>query len=185
MTAQHFPGNHAYANADLLMELHRLCTESERYGETTRRTRGLSRTDMHAIAALGQPDQTGQEVTISDLAAHLVLSLPATTAVVDRLVAHGLVERRRSTQDRRRVNLVPTHEARVMGRDMFQPLAQHLQKALESFTDEERRLLLRLLPPLSEAIMDAHEEVRPSDPRRTTQEPIRSHDAARDGFGVE
>lgn len=51
----------------------------------------------------------------SKLADHLAVSRPSVTAVVDGLVARGLVERRHDEQDRRRVGHVLTAEgARVL-----------------------------------------------------------------------
>lgn len=49
-------------------------------------------------------------VVASKLADHLAVSRPSVTAVVDGLVARGLVERRHDEQDRRRVGHILTPE---------------------------------------------------------------------------
>jgi DNA-binding MarR family transcriptional regulator len=63
--------------------------------------------EVRALIALG-----GGERTMGDMARELVCSRSGLTAIVDRLVAKGLVERRRSGRDRRIVRVAMTDEGR-------------------------------------------------------------------------
>lgn len=70
---------------------------------------GLSAPQYRVLILLGH----GSAVA-SALAANLVVSPPSVTALVDGLVARGLVDRRSDTGDRRRVSHVLTDEGRRM-----------------------------------------------------------------------
>jgi DNA-binding MarR family transcriptional regulator len=77
----------------------------------------------------------GQPTVASKLAEYLTVSPPSVTAVVDGLVARGLVERRSDSSDRRRVEHVLTGD----GRDL-------LERADKAVEDRLERVLRRLGP---------------------------------------
>jgi DNA-binding MarR family transcriptional regulator len=84
-------------------------------------------------------------MTAGQLARMTGLSSGATTRLIDRLAASGLVRRVPDPTDRRRVHIEPIAEnLRPIG-EMFGPMAQALGQAWASFTDEEIAVILRFV----------------------------------------
>lgn len=83
--------------------------------------------------------------SIGELAAYTVMDQSTLSRVVDQMERDGLVERRRGVRDSR---VVRVHILKA-GHDTFNlilPKAlRHLEHALDEFSAEERRLMLRLL----------------------------------------
>lgn len=73
---------------------------------------GVSATDIAALRFVERADRQGRTVLISDLSPLLGISSPACTALVDRLVRRGHIERRTVPGDRRARRLVLTGTAR-------------------------------------------------------------------------
>lgn len=91
---------------------------------------GLPARDRRALRlldALGGPEP----LTPGRLAEHVGLSAPATTALVDRLVTAGLVERVRDLPDRRQVRLALTEQARRFGQEVLAPLGTRIDAAVD------------------------------------------------------
>ncbi len=93
---------------------------------------------LHFIRALAP-------ATPTDLAHALDTKLPATSAMIDRLVQAGLVTRVPDPQDRRRVQLsiTPAAEPIVAGTDAN--TAQRLMAVLHAMTTQTRRPLIDIL----------------------------------------
>ena len=83
--------------------------------------------------------------TVAGLARDLSMDPAALTRALDRLQAKGLVERERSTQDRRVVHLWLTDEGRAVAEHVPGVLADVLNAHLNGFSQDEWRLLLQLL----------------------------------------
>lgn len=71
------------------------------------------------------------------LADELGLSPAATTALVDRLVAAGFVQRVRDLPDRRQVRLALTDHARRVGRELLGPLARRIDAAADRLEPDQ------------------------------------------------
>jgi DNA-binding MarR family transcriptional regulator len=110
--------------ADLTRTLVRL---GAALGRATFTEAGLPLSDARALQLLDEA--RGEPISPGVLAKRLDLSPPAVTALVDRLVEAGLVERGRDPADRRRVQILLTARARALG-------ARHLRK-LAAVIDEE------------------------------------------------
>jgi DNA-binding MarR family transcriptional regulator len=141
----------------LLFLLQKFTTEAERYSETVRRKHGLARNDIHAINAVIEADRAGVTTTPGELRERLVLSSAAMTAVLDRLEASGHLERQHSSEDRRQVLLRSTPSARVTGREMFDPMVQHMLPILADYSPEQLRLVADLISKLTVAITEARD----------------------------
>jgi DNA-binding MarR family transcriptional regulator len=76
----------------------------------------------------------------------------ALTRVIDQLSERGFIERRRSTEDRRSVELFLTEEGRRTVESLVPPVVGCLNAALESFSAEEVGTLTRLLTKLVDAL---------------------------------
>ena len=89
---------------------------------------GLHPTDAAALRALDAA--RSEPITVSRLGAELKLSSGAVTALVDRLERHGMVERTRDAEDRRRVHVTLTPKARTLGADLLEPIAERMGRAV-------------------------------------------------------
>lgn len=101
---------------------------------------GLHPTDRRALQLLdevGSGEAGGTAVTPGRLAERLNLSPAATTALVDRLAAAGLVERVRDLPDRRQVRLRLTDRARRLGQEVLAPLARRIGAASAGLSPAE------------------------------------------------
>jgi len=109
------PGTAAAAPAELVERFLALQPRIERaldLGLPTELRRELGSVTAHQLEALGQLPATGQ--TMRRFAAAVGISGAAATALVDRMVAQGLVERLPDPQDRRTVWVAPSERARGM-----------------------------------------------------------------------
>lgn len=77
----------------------------------------------------------GGSARASALADHLAVSRPSVTAVVDGLVARGLVERRHEEADRRRVGHTITEDGLRVLRAADDAVASRLEEILSSASD--------------------------------------------------
>ncbi len=144
---------------ELLFLLQKFTTEAERYSEVVRRRHGLARNDIHAINAVVEADRTGGTTTPGGLRERLVLSSAAMTAVLDRLEASGHLRREHSAEDRRQVLLSATPSARETGREMFDPMVEHMLPVLADYGPEQLAFLAEAIQRLTTAIAEARAEL--------------------------
>ncbi len=85
-----------------------------------------------------------------DLARQLALDKASVVALIDRLEAGGLVERRRSTQDRRRQGLFLTEAGQSRLQGLKEEVARHERRFVERYSPAELALLVELLQRLYE-----------------------------------
>ncbi|HXV94676.1 MAG TPA: MarR family transcriptional regulator [Pseudonocardia sp.] len=104
---------------------------------------GLHPTDQRALQLLDE--LSGEPVTAGLLAERLALTPGATTALVDRLVAAGLVERVRDLPDRRQVRVQLTSEARRLGREHLAPVAARIRDAAGALSPAQARVVAAFL----------------------------------------
>ncbi|WP_116115876.1 MarR family winged helix-turn-helix transcriptional regulator [Austwickia chelonae] len=134
-----------------------LSMETMRYVDDVARVLGHHRSDVAALGALIEADRRGVEVTPSELAHEMSLSLAAVTALVDRLERAGHLCRRRHVDDGRKVVLELTDRARETSRFMFLPLAERMCAQLAGYSAEELDVVARALADL----LVAAESARP------------------------
>ncbi|MFB4274057.1 MarR family winged helix-turn-helix transcriptional regulator [Nonomuraea sp. MTCD27] len=130
---------------ELMVLIRALYVESDRFAERFAALHRLHRTDLNALVVILDAARAGRPLTPGGLGGALNLSPPATTALIDRLEHAGHVERRRSTTDRRKVEVVLNEQAAELARRFFAPLARHLSAAIDAFTPEERQVVGRFL----------------------------------------
>jgi long-chain acyl-CoA synthetase len=94
---------------------------------------GLSSPQYRVLILLGR----GSAVA-SALAANLVVSPPSVTALVDGLVARGLVARRSDAGDRRRVSHVLTHEGQRMLAEADAAVSSRLEEVADFLPSRDR-----------------------------------------------
>ena len=100
-------------------------------------------TDRRALQLLDA--LAGQVLTPGRLSDELGLSPAATTALVDRLAAAGLVERVRDLPDRRQVRLQLTAQAQRLAADLLAPWARRIDRAAAALTAQEAAVVAQFL----------------------------------------
>ena len=121
-----------------------LLREAAAAGAALAEQTGLHGTDRRALGVLDALAGT-EPLTAGRLAEQVGLSPPATTALVDRLVAAGLVERVRDLPDRRKVRIQLTEQARSFGQEVLAPLAARIDAAADRLTPQEAAVVRTFL----------------------------------------
>jgi DNA-binding MarR family transcriptional regulator len=96
--------------------------------------------------------------SVGQLAEVLGVSPPAATQLVDRLVEHGMVERRHDPADRRVVLVDYVPAMRDVARRLMEVRRLRLMEAMERLSDEEARMFVRGLRLLAKGFGAAAEE---------------------------
>lgn len=95
-------------------------------------------------------------VTASQVAKQINLSAATVTNILDRLENKGLIERVRSSQDKRRVSLFLSDKGRNSLIDAPQPLQEHFIQQFCGLAEWEQSLLLSSMQRIA-TMMDANE----------------------------
>jgi len=110
---------------------------------------GLSGAQLFVLLKL-----SGEEaLSINELAARTLTHQSSVSVVVARLVEQGLVARRRSAVDGRRVELTLTRRGRAVLAKAPQAAQDRLIESIESLPSADRRALARNLDRLSRALL--------------------------------
>jgi len=133
MTAsQHHPATLA------LQSLFTLANETER---EIARVMGLNLTDYRALSALAQSGP----VTVGKLAEDLGATPATTTAIVSRMESRGYVERHRSTEDRRHVQVRVTPAATREIMNLMRPLMAVTNQHITALPADHRAVVADFL----------------------------------------
>jgi DNA-binding MarR family transcriptional regulator len=138
-------------NSTLVRLLRQLTVETDRFAEMFGEKQRMHRTDLNALALIMDARWSGEPMSPGRLAEAMHLSASATTSVLDRLEASGHVERVRSAQDRRKVELRVHDKALDLGRAFFVPLNDALTGAWAGFSDADKEVVARFLAASIEA----------------------------------
>ncbi|WP_219106101.1 MarR family winged helix-turn-helix transcriptional regulator [Austwickia sp. TVS 96-490-7B] len=122
-----------------------LSEETQRYVEDVGRSIGHHRSDVIALGVLVGAARDSKQVTPTDLAQSLGLSLAATTALIDRLESAGHVSRRPHPGDRRKTVLQLTEQARATSRAQFRPLSEAMQQQLQRYQPHDLDVVAAVL----------------------------------------
>lgn len=91
------------------------------------------------------------------------LTTAATTTLLDRLEARGLVERSPDPEDRRRVRVSARKEAVLATVARLTPFLEELRASLDSYSDAELRAIARFMSETSELAMSHALAMREED----------------------
>ena len=122
------------ARRRLLGEVDGLFVELDLEHDRVARDLGVARSDLTALVVL---DAADAPVGLADLGRRLGLGRPATTALADRLSARGLVHRVADPDDRRRVRLELSDDARAVAGQVTRDLARRLSSRLTGWTRQD------------------------------------------------
>ncbi|WP_437315852.1 MarR family transcriptional regulator [Sorangium sp. So ce185] len=111
---------------------------SEMVGAAAADRFGLNRTDARCVAYL----MTRGPMTIGELGDASGLTPGALTFVVDRLEQAGYVQRARDPDDRRRVKVEPTDQARQVAEEFWGEISREAEATLSGYTLEQLQVLI-------------------------------------------
>jgi DNA-binding MarR family transcriptional regulator len=117
---------------------------------------GINRTDLRCMDVV---DQRGR-VTAGELAREAGLTTGAVTAVVDRMEAAGLFRRTHDPDDRRKVWIELTPDAKELGNEVYGPLDQTGEMHLASLGDEQLFTIIGFLEVSRRITMENVEAIR-------------------------
>lgn len=100
-----------------------------------------------------------QGLTAGQLASRLQLTTGAITGVLDRLERAGHARRTHDHEDRRRVVVQPTPEARRYGSVVFRALGRDLDHLMAGYSDAQRALIDEFLHSVIELMTQRTEEL--------------------------
>ena len=125
----------------LLFEVRASQNATDRFDQAVADALGLNRTDMRCLDIL---DREGR-LTAGQLAAQTGLTTGAVTTVIDRLEAAGHARRVRDTDDRRRIYVELTGEARKKAGSFYAEHAQLAESLYNRYTEDQIELLLEFV----------------------------------------
>ncbi|MBC9956456.1 MarR family winged helix-turn-helix transcriptional regulator [Yimella sp. cx-51] len=139
-----------------MREIHELLRQialvSDQHVNTVARNLGVPATNVHAIGVLRNEPEG---VSSTELSRALGLSPPATTALVNRLVASGHAERSTSPVDARRVLIRATPTALQHSNSQFEQVNTALDAVLADHDPEQVEAFTRMLTEIHDAFMAA------------------------------
>jgi len=122
-----------------------LYTESRRITKGMAARYGLTGPQLTVVKML----ESLGDMSLSELSERIHAQNSTVTGIVDRMQREGLVDRSRSTRDRRIVIIRLTDTGRALARDVPLQPAEILRAALGSLSSSESRELLRILGKLA------------------------------------
>ena len=111
--------------------------DTDLFDEAAAEVLGVNRTDLRVMDVL---DRIGP-VTAGHLAEHAGLSPGAMTAAIDRLEKVGYAKRVPDPDDRRRILVEYTPEARERAMGIYMPLKEAFEKKMSRFTVDQLELI--------------------------------------------
>ena len=103
---------------------------------------GLSTTQFIVLGLVGKAQNTGEPCTISSIAGDLGIDPATVVRTVDSLEKRGLVERKRSREDRRQVFVEFTDAGRAARQESHQQFIDRIHTILLAMSEEGRSALL-------------------------------------------
>lgn len=137
---------------DVLAALMRLEQASLSLRDRLRERVGVAGTDLSVLRFVHRARNAGRQVRVKDLALHLGLTGPAVTGIIDRLGRQGLLQRVPNPGDGRSRFIELTDEQHAVFRTALDSTHGQLHELLSSFSDRERRRLVRLTDRISGAL---------------------------------
>ncbi|WP_454109545.1 MarR family winged helix-turn-helix transcriptional regulator [Leifsonia shinshuensis] len=141
-----------------------------RAAETAMRRRtgaamGIGENDFLALRLILDNAAEGRRTSAKDVSAYVGVSSASTTALIDRLVRGGFIERRTNDADRRSVDLVPTRAALGDTGPLVIAQEQIAAKAAE-LSEEDARTVTRFLTRMRETVDGISAERHANRPER-------------------
>ena len=137
---------------DVLVSLRRIIRASDLHSRKLGKETGLTTPQLVVMRAIVDAD----EPTVSRISRDVSLSQATVTNILNRLEAHDLIRRKRSEQDKRRVNLEVTASGRKLLKTAPKPLQEGFVARFNQLADWEQHLIVSSLARVA-AMMDAQD----------------------------
>ncbi|WP_297770802.1 MarR family transcriptional regulator [uncultured Roseovarius sp.] len=124
-----------------LIALRRILRATEIYGRSLARAAGLTAVQFRVLQIVAD----WESCTATQIAQQMRVSQATVTALVDKLVKHGVVVREKSQTDRRQTNIVITAAGRDTIRRAPDALQQRYVRKFETLEDWEQAQLVASL----------------------------------------
>lgn len=122
---------------EVLRAIRRILRRTTEVSRQLSRVSGLSVAGMLCLRAIGEMEHR-DEVTVVGVSRAVQLAPATVSRILDRLEAAGLIERQRSSTDRRRVCLRLTNVGRVKLRELPRPLQEQFVARLKALSSDEQ-----------------------------------------------
>lgn len=141
-------------SVDVLNLLRRYRSAEGAMRARTRESMGMGETDLLALRFLLQAKREGRSPLQRDLAAFLGISSASTTALVDRLVKSGHVERRPHPDDRRASIVTATTESDHEVRATLGAMHQRMIAVVDDLSPDDLDAVARFLSGMIRAVSE-------------------------------
>ncbi len=125
----------------ILCSLRRIIRGVDIYSRQLNTRHGLTAPQLLCLREIVSTDN----MTLSDLSHKVNLSASTLTGIIDRLEAKGFVSRKRSSSDRRKVNLCPSLKGIEIISSAPSLLQDNFTKSLAKLSDKEQQQLIKSL----------------------------------------
>ena len=102
---------------------------------------GIGRTHIELLTALSVAEQDGDKISLSEIANRLLISRAYTTALTDKLVQRGLIERIPDPDDRRSVRIILTEKGKSVLETKQNEHITSYKKRISCLSDSDLDLL--------------------------------------------
>jgi DNA-binding MarR family transcriptional regulator len=148
---------HLSSIGEVLIALRRVIRATDLHSKQLAKTTGLTAPQM----LLMQTIRNKGKVTIRELAYAMSLSQATVTTILDRLEKRGLVFRKRSSEDRRKVHANLTEEAKKILQDAPIPLQEHFARQFANLQEWEKTMIIAALQRVAHMMDAEHIDAAP------------------------
>jgi DNA-binding MarR family transcriptional regulator len=135
-----------------LVALRRILRTTEMFGRELAQSAGLTAVQFRVLQVVAETGQT----TGKAISTRMRVSQATITALVDKLVAQGMVMREKSQADRRQTNIIITEHGRRTIENAPDPLQQRYVRRFKEMEQWEQAMLLASLERVA-TMLDAEE----------------------------
>ena len=140
-----------------LVALRRILRATEIYGIELAQAAGLTAVQFRVLQVVAETESC----TAKAISQRLRVSQATVTALVDKLVQHGLVYREQSTRDRRHTIIVPTQAGRDTIERAPDALQERYARKFESLEDWEQSMIIAALERVASMLGAEGDEAAP------------------------
>lgn len=135
-----------------LVALRRILRATEIFGRELARSAGLTAVQFRVLQVVAESGHS----TATAISSRMRVSQATITALVDKLVSHGMVKREKSQVDRRQTDIVITELGRRTIEVTPDPLQQRFVRRFHNLEDWEQAMLVSSLERVA-AMLDAED----------------------------
>jgi len=133
-----------------LIALRRILRATDLFGRELKKLSGVSAAQFRVLQIVGERGNA----TATEISSQMRVSQATITAVVDKLVRDGMVQREKSERDRRQINIQLTERGKRTLIEAPDPLQQRFVRKFESMEDWEQAMMVSCLERVA-AMLDA------------------------------